>query len=457
MTCLPIAPCSLPLIASAATESAKDEDAALRNIGSLHTSLRENKKDKKDKKDWKDKDDDDQQFLLRAFRSFAEAARSLERSYGELQLEVGRLRRELGTSRAGLEQSLKENRRMHAHLDRILESLPCGVLVASPAGAITHLNPEAARLLGLPAKRSSATARCLADVPAVAGQLLERSRHSECAPEASLPDEYGRWLAARHAVVGDSEGEQGSSVFILQDVTERKRLEQAEQKLRREQALAEMSAVLAHEIRNPLGSLELFAGLLAESVGDAESKRWIGHVQAGLRTLAATANNVLHFHSLPESELAPVDLGCLLDWANGFLAPLACQAGLQLVSEHALTGVEIAGDRHRLEQVLLNLALNAMRATPEGGSIRLSGSRTDAGVAITVSDSGPGIPPECGDKIFEPGFSTRPSSPGLGLAVCRKIVEQHGGTIAVESPPGPGAAFTVRLPFRPESSGGASR
>jgi two-component system, sensor histidine kinase FlrB len=457
MTCLPMSACSPQPVTPAANESIDDADASLINIGSLDANLRQDQDHREQDRKKRDLGKEDGQFLLRAFRSFSDAARSLELSYGELQVEVGGLRRELETSRASLERSLKANRRMRAHLDRILESLPCGVLVASPAGAITHLNAGAARLLGLSTQKSSGPALCLSAVPAAASELLEASRNSGCESEARLPNEAGRWLAARHAVLGECDGNSGSSVFILQDVSERKRLAQAEQELRREQALAEMSAVLAHEIRNPLGSLELFAGLLAESSSDLASKEWVSHIQAGLRTLAATVNNVLHFHSLPEPELGPVDLGCLLDWANGFLAPLAGQARLQLFSEHTLAGLQMAGDRHRLEQVLLNLILNAIRATPEGGSIQLGGKRSGDGVAITVTDTGPGIPPQCLGKIFEPGFSTRPSSPGLGLAVCRKIVEQHGGTITLASPPSKGAAFTVHLPLRRESTGGASR
>src|SRR5271170_5570468 len=89
-----------------------------------------------------------EQFLLQAFRSFAEAADSLERSYGMLRSEVARLRGELEQSNAGLERSLEENRQMRQHLDRILDGLPCGVLVVRPDGAISLLNPEGRRLLG---------------------------------------------------------------------------------------------------------------------------------------------------------------------------------------------------------------------------------------------------------------------------------------------------------------------
>lgn len=439
MTCLPSPVAEPDPVLGAAAPSGNESETVLRDIGSLRSNLRT----------------DDGQFLLHAFRSFSAAAASLERSYGSLQLEVGRLRQELEASRAGLERSLEENRRIRARLDRILESLPCGVLAVSQKGEITDLNREASRLLALPA-RDSSTSLCLAELPAAARRLLECSRKGTSEAETNSPDEHGRWLSARHAPVGEMDRDKGSSVFILQDVSERKRLEQAEQKLRREEALAEISAVLAHEIRNPLGSLELFAGLLAESNPNVESKKWIGHIQAGLRTLAATVNNVLHFHSLPQPELSPVNLGCLLDWAQDFLAPLAQQAHVHLRSEHTLDGVEIAADRHRLEQVLLNLVLNAIRATPEGGSIELSGRRSDTAVMIRITDSGRGISPEHTAKIFEPGFSTRVGSPGLGLAVCRKIVEQHGGSITVESRPGKGAAFTLQFPVTAERARGGA-
>jgi signal transduction histidine kinase len=229
----------------------------------------------------------------------------------------------------------------------------------------------------------------------------------------------------------------------------RSELEEAQSKLRREQALAEISAVLAHEIRNPLGSMELFTGLLMEAELSPECRDWVERVQAGLRTLAATVNNVLHFHSLPEPERIPVDLGQLLDWARTFFAPLARRSRVVLSFENHVAGVCLSADRHRLEQVILNLVLNALRAMPGGGWIELSGRMIGNGQAIllAVTDTGPGISPEHLSRIFEPGFSTRSGSPGLGLAVCRKIVEQHGGTIEVANLSGRGAKFSMTFPI----------
>jgi len=396
---------------------------------------------------------EDEQFLLRAFRSFAEAAGSLERSYSLLRGEVERLRRELETSNSDLARSLEENRGMRIHLDRILEGLPCGVLVAASDGQVSRANPEAMRLLGIERAGSSpglsSFGSTLVAIPAAVRQLLECARAEGGEQEQGFPDPQGstRWLAARHASIGDAAG--SASVFILRDVSERKRLEEAQAKLRREQALAEMSAVLAHEVRNPLGSLELFAGLLAEAELDGDCRKWVEHVQAGLRALAATVNNVLHFHSLPEPERAPVDLGDLLVWARDFLLPLARQSHVALSLQNRLSGVLFPADRHRLEQVLLNLVLNAVRAMPGGGWIEVGGRRMQngRGLALTVADTGPGILSEHLPRIFEPGFSTRAGSPGLGLAVCRKIVEQHGGTLTASSPPGSGATFTLTFPL----------
>jgi signal transduction histidine kinase len=226
---------------------------------------------------------------------------------------------------------------------------------------------------------------------------------------------------------------------------------------REQQALVEVSAQLAHEIRKPLGSLELFAGLLAEANLEAESHRWTEQVQASLRTLSSTVKNVLNLHNAPSPEPAPIDAGQLLDWAYDFLLPLAKQSRVEMQVINGLNGVIIQADRERLEQVLLNLALNAFRFMPGGGWLSLHGvvrfldfaapeRSSSEGMEIVMRDTGPGIAPNDLPRIFDAGFTTRPGSRGLGLAVCRRILEQHGGSIAAESRPGYGASFRLRLP-----------
>lgn len=332
--------------------------------------------------------------LARAFASFTEAASSLERAYGQLQSQVAQLRQELAITNSSLASSLEENRRMRERLRRILESLPCGVLVVEASEGdgrgrpISALNPEAVRLIG----RTVATSEELsANWRAALDGLCGRSEETElpladliqCPATATASasaststegNDAASWVAIRHAWL-EQAGAHPTSVYILRDISDAKRMERERETLRRQQALVEVSALLAHEIRNPLGSLELFAGLLAEANLEAEQRRWIEHVQAGLRTLSSTVNNVLHLHNTPPPNLDGVDAGELLEWAYDFLLPLAKQARVEMQIVNGLHGVVIAADRHRLEQVLLNLALNAFRFMPGGDGSACAGGR----------------------------------------------------------------------------------
>jgi two-component system sensor histidine kinase FlrB len=395
--------------------------------------------------------------LARAFRSFTEAAGSLERTYGQLHGQVTHLRQELEVTNRNLTVSLEENQRMRERLRQILEGLPCGVMVVEAGGGISTLNPEAARLAGGSFATIDALPQGLVaalEAARQSGEERELELRQDPASEREKKDSedeqknWGKaiWIAIRHARL-ESAQENVNSVFILRDVSAAKEMEHESENLRRQRALVEMSALLAHEIRNPLGSLELFAGLLAESGLGGESRSWIEHVQAGLRTLSSTVNNVLDLHNEAPAERARIDAGELLLWAYGFLMPLAHQAGVEIQIINGLAGVGIHADRHLLEQVILNLALNAFRFMQGGGWLSIRGvDRGPAGIEMEVRDTGPGIAEEDLAHVFEAGFTTRPGSSGLGLTVCQRIVEQHGGRITVESRYGQGSTFRVTLP-----------
>jgi len=375
-------------------------------------------------------------MLARAFVSFSQAAASLERSYSQLQSEVQRLRGELEVTNRDLACSLEENRRIRQRVNRILEGLPCGVVVVEAEGSTSTCNPEATDLLGISQGEL---------LTAPLRNLLDHAQSAGGEFKYSPPGKEAKWMAVRHAQLGAEDGR--SSIFIFQDISRLKQLQQEHEILRRREALAEMSTALAHEVRNPLGSLELFAGLLAESSLEPQQQRWIEHIQAGLRTLAATVNNVLHFHTHPEPATVSADLGEILRSVCSFLNPVAQQARVAITYDGALDGLRVLADRHRLEQVVLNLALNSFRLMTQGGKLGIAGWQKNGKAYIEIADSGPGIARENLERIFQPGFSTHRGSPGLGLAVCRTIMEQHGGTISAASPPAGGAVFTMEFPF----------
>jgi signal transduction histidine kinase len=396
--------------------------------------------------------------LERAFQSFAGAAESLEKSYGQLHAEVLRLRFALERTNSDLASSLEENAGMRRYLTRILENLPCGVLVVDQQGQPKMMNPEARRLLSGAAEAPRAADgvnECSDLAPEAMRGLLEASRaEGALEQERQISSSHGvRTIGLACAVLGEgsSAGTAGESVFILRDVTEARRRAAEREAARRKESLAEMATLLAHEIRNPLGSLELFAGLLADAAAtQPDLRRWTDHIQAGLRSLSATVNNVLQFHSEPAPQLAAVNLGRLMRESVEFLRPLARQAGLRIDLQNALGELEAPADAHRLQQVFFNLSLNAFRAMALGGTLEVHLQWADmdnfSNVRIDFADNGRGIAPEHLQEMYEPGFTTHAGNPGLGLAVCRTVMEQHGGTIRASSEMGKGTTFSLILP-----------
>jgi len=390
--------------------------------------------------------------LAHAFETFSAAAGSLENSYLQLQAEVGRLRQELSEANSDLAKSLEENRKMRAYLTQLLDVLPCGVLVLDAARDVRMVNPAARYMLTLDSAGQGFDPSCRDESFVEFTKSLPRNTEGqESDLEVSGPEGHSRFMSVSLARFSGDEGGSCDYVYILRDTTEHKRLERERETNRNLKALAEMAMVLAHEIRNPLASLELFAGLLSDATSTQPvMHQWVDHLQAGLRTLSATVNNILQFHNSPPTEFASVNIVRLLKETLEFLRPLARQKGIELRLSCCHPDIFIPADAHRLQQVFLNLALNAFRAMARGGAlstkIRWSDEAPDKVLVIEFQDQGPGIPQQDLDRIFQVGFTTHAGSPGLGLAVCKKVVEQHRGSVRVESQPGEGARFLVSLP-----------
>ena len=378
--------------------------------------------------------------LAEVFDTFIATASRMEISYGQLQSEVAQLRRELEERNAALESSLAETQAVHTALHRILEALPCGVIVIDhKSNAISLMNPEAQHLTGI----SSPDFKAL---PTRIQEALTSAISSNDEFEFSLQTEpTNRWLAVRR-----SAGNKDQTILILRDITSQKEIERQRETSRNMLALGEMSAVLAHEVRNPLSSMELWTGLLAKQPdNDEETKYWIENLQAGVRTLSATVNNVLQFHGRGTGNQVRLKLATVLQNGYAFISPLAEQAGIKLTLNSGPKEIEISGDPNGLQQVILNLAINAFRHTAIGGSVTISVHLKEdlSGVVLEFTDTGKGISDTNLPRLFEAGFSGSGQTPGLGLAVCKRIIEQHQGSIAVESQLGKGTKFTLEFPI----------
>jgi len=380
---------------------------------------------------------DDPRQLADAFSEFISASALLETSYRDLQQEVAHLGVELAERNAELTRSLEENDRMRATLEQMIDSMPCGVLVLGPG---------------------SARARKLKDLSRVTQidfETLVTGSDGQHDNEVCLATKEGkRWLAiGRRELSCAASGQETSStplhcIWILRDITATKQAELEREAVRRATAMAEISTILAHEIRNPLASLELFAGLIAEDKG--ESTEWIGHLRAGIRTLSGTVNNVLSMNGEGNPRMAPVDLSACAESGVDFVQPLAQQSGVSLSFTSAEETLTIAGNEDGIRQIMLNLISNAIRHTPAGGRVDIatrSVSRQGKRLGIVeVRDDGCGIPEEGMEHIFEVGYSGSGETPGLGLAVCKRLMVQHGGEIRATSRVGEGSNFQLEFP-----------
>jgi signal transduction histidine kinase len=213
-------------------------------------------------------------------------------------------------------------------------------------------------------------------------------------------------------------------------------------------ALGQLATAIAHEVRNPLAVIRSAAQGIAETApaSDVAVRRACGFITDEIDRLSSVVTSLLAFARPPQLAPRAVPVPELLDRAATLAREELDARAVRLVRAEAQGLPALRADPDLVCQVLLGLLSNGAEAAGAGGEVRLEAHVADGRVELAVADSGPGVPPDLRDRVFEPFFTTRPRGTGLGLAVARQIVEAHGGQIAVADGPEGGARFTIRLP-----------
>ncbi|MCS6896775.1 MAG: ATP-binding protein [Nitrospira sp.] len=384
---------------------------------------------------------DERGCLHAAFETFNRAAQALQQSYDALAARLERMDLELARSNEALRRQLRENETMRAHLDGILESLATGVLVVDAKGLITRCNQTAARLLGV-AKDKLRGQRATA--------VLENAKLGLC----DRPQRIGQAMVAiAETPLKAGPAGQSGSLILIQDITRLYQLEEQAQRKDRLTAMGEMIGRIAHEIRNPLGSVELFASLLRHDLSDRPSaRRYAEQISQAVHAMDRLLANLLAYVKPGRPTCAWCAAEPLIVDALSLAAHAIHQAPVDVRLHLDPTIPAIWCHKERMKQVLLNLIVNAAQAMPSGGvlTISLQNDETQSlgmsAVRLTVSDSGVGIDPAIRSRLFDPFFTTKAEGTGLGLAIVHSIVDAHGGRIEIESAVGCGASFSVVLP-----------
>lgn len=343
----------------------------------------------------------------------------------------------------------------------ILGSLAWGVMTIDPEGKVTIMNRAASEMLDLNAEQPYPDLPAIEALHPQIGKLLrealEKHKYVQDYDSIFVNSENNR-LVLRTTVSEqrDDAGRRAGIIVLMKDVT---RLTSMEDELRRADRLAAagtLAAGVAHEIRNPLSALELNLRLLHDEIAELAPAR--NDLSGYCDVLFAEAKRLNRITSsfLQLSRPEPLTQELLLVEKSvqrvvQLLEPEAREKGIRFHLELSTPEATVMGDSSKLEQVCLNILINAMQAMPSGGSVHVSShlirSDQEARVAITFRDQGIGIPPENLQRLFDPYFTTRGDGTGLGLAIADRIITDHNGTIAVDSSPGAGASVTISLPL----------
>ncbi len=402
-------------------------------------------------------------LLNQAFQTFTEATSKLEESYGRLEKRVESLNLELEEKNVALEKNLKEKENVKNYLHDILESLPTGVMVLNAHRSITTFNKTAGEIAGIdPEKALGKTfdevfgLKESASLPLT--QLLSPNsgrQYVEIKLLNRLKAELD--LSISSSTMKSPLDGQLEKTLILQDITDVKHLEEKLERNNRLTAMGEMAAGIAHELRNPLGSIELFSSLLRRDLSDKpESCQIVDHISTGVKKMDHIISGLLAFTSSPKPNVKCYDLHDVLSDVLLFNDLLIRENRVTLKKKFGCDNPLGEGDAELLNQVFTNLVLNAVQSMPHGGELTLSTKEikdlekkrgTECGqLALVLKDTGVGIPAHTKNKIFNPFFTTKDRGTGLGLAIVYSIIQAHNGSIEVESFEGEGTTFTVTLP-----------
>ncbi len=323
--------------------------------------------------------------------------------------------------------------------DSILESLGSGLAAVNPSGRVLFHNRSAQNLLSRAGVRLEPGA-ALNGVFDLGGGARN---------EVTLVD--GRVLGYSVSPLTDRAGRRIGNILIFQDLTRVKRMEEALRRADRLAAVGRLAAGLAHEIRNPLGSLAGSVEVLRQTLSpQGEDAALFDIVLRETQRLNRLVTNFLHYARPGRSAPQELPLRDLVTEVGFFFSQGEGREGFHL-QNRVPEGLVVRADRGQMEQLLLNLFRNSMEAAPAGVTVTVEGAASAEGPWLRVSDNGPGMCPETAARAFEPFHSGKPGGTGLGLATVHRIAENHGATVELDTGPGEGVRLTFRFPGAEEA------
>ena len=338
------------------------------------------------------------------------------------------------------------------YIENTLATIDSGVIAVDRNETITLFNAAASRLTRLDTLSTKGTS--VTTLPPVVADFLKATAASGQAiaqTEAVIGDPLGSTVSVviSTSPLRDRDGSILGAVAVLNDLTRLKQLEAEQYRIERLASIGALASGVAHEIKNPLVAIKTFAELLPERFADDDFRNDFGRVVTHeISRIDGLLARLRGLATRPPQHMADVDICDPLRAALSLLRPHIEQNHITIHSTYPSSPVSVAGDPAQLEQLFLNVLLNALDATPPGGHIAVSVVQRAANIIVDISDSGTGIPAHLVGRIFDPFVTTKKQGSGLGLSICRGIADAHRATIrAVNNPHSSGATISISFPL----------
>jgi PAS domain S-box-containing protein len=332
--------------------------------------------------------------------------------------------------------------RIEAYNENVLQSVPSGVISIDNSMQIKSVNQAAERILGIQAKET--IDKEFNEVFSEPLTTLMRGEKTVSREEYAYVTNDNRniWLGITSSKLINVSGEQIGLIFVFSDLTDIKQLQAQVELKQRLSQLGEMSAGIAHELRNSMSVISGYAKLLGRKVDD-QGKPTVHSIMTEIQHMNQIISDLLSFARPTDLSMARVQVNPLIGQIVDAAAEDHERVKITVIGDDA---IYVKADELLLKQALSNVVINGVEAMPEGGTIHIALRKVYNRAEIEISDSGPGIPEYIRQKIFLPFYTTKEEGIGFGLALVQKIIVSHGGTIDVHSKEGEGASFVISLP-----------
>ena len=353
---------------------------------------------------------------------------------------------------SALAEKVREIEALKEFNESILESSRVGLLVADPRGRVVGVNRAFEDLYGVP--RSSVLGSSAASVLPGTGWALTDATEPGAArldrAQWSTADGRRRIVNITRSPLRGPDGRPLGRVLTIDDVTDQVRREDLLQRSEHLASIGLLASGIAHEVNTPLTGISSYTEILLESRSPEDPEYGVlRKIQQQTRRASGIASSLLNFARQAEGDYQIVDVAEMARETLSLFEGHVRGRRIELREEIDTDLPQVSGNRGRLQQVLMNLLINAVDAMPDGGRLTVRVAAASGRVRLHVIDTGVGIAPEHLERIYDPFFTTKPrgQGTGLGLSVSYGIVKEHSGTLTAESTPGEGARFTVSLPI----------